>query len=116
MKDSGNYYGKDVSTFGSFQISGKELTGTANKVTGYEQFNPGNPDEQEGYYACLDIEPWQGVKIVSSRKPDSQVELKDDGIIVMFLGKESPDQMKTFDVIPAEGEKETYTVSVTAAD
>lgn len=116
MQSSGNYYGKDVSEFGSFEITAQKLTGSANKITGYDQFNPTDPNEQEGYYACLDIEPWEGTKLVSSRKPDSQVALKDNGIVVVFLGKDAPDQVKSFDVIAPSGAKTTYTVEVSAAN
>ena len=115
MKSSGSYLGKDVSTFGSFELQGDTLTGTANKVTGFNQFSS-DPNEQEGYYAAIEIEPWDGAKFVSSRKPESQVPLVNDGIVIMYLGKDSPDAVESFDVIAPGGAKKTHPVSVTAAD
>lgn len=112
---SGEQFGKDVSTFGAFEVAGKTVTGTAKKVTGYKQFS-NNADEQEGYYLPLNIEPWEGAEVRSSRKPERWAKLKDDGVVIVFLGKEKPDQTQWVEVKSADGGIFKFTVNVSAEE
>lgn len=91
---------------------GTTVTGTANKVTGYTQFSD-DPEEQEGYYCAIDIEPWEGVTYSSEAHPEPK-PLKDDGILVIFLGKESPER-KYVDLHYTDGSTVRYWVDVSAA-
>lgn len=111
----GEVLGKDVSTFGTFELNGTKMTGTANKVTGYTEFNKSDPNEQEGYYAPLTIEPWEGTEVVSSRKPENRVKLKDDPTLIVFLGKEEPQKI-TLDIYPAQGKKQSIDIDVTKGE
>lgn len=111
----GEQYGKDVSTFGTFSVEGNAVTGEAKKVTGYKQFS-NNADEQEGYYLPLNIEPWEGAEVRSSRNPDKWVKLKDDGVVIVFLGKEKPDQVKWVEAKSKDGGVTKYTINVTVGE
>lgn len=116
VNDSGEFYGKNAAEFGTFQFEGHKLTGEAQKIEGYQGFSS-DPNEQTGYYAAFDVNPWKGVKVVSSRKPERQVELtEDDHFVVLYLGKDAPTDTKSFDLIDSLGDRTTYTVNVTAGE
>lgn len=108
----GQVFGKDVSTLGTFEQNGQTITGTANKVTEYTQFSS-DPNEQEGYYYAFNIEPWEGVTYSSAKHPEPK-PLKDDGHLVLFLGKEAPEK-KYVDFHYTDGSTVRYWVDVTAA-
>ena len=91
------------------------MTGTVNKVTGYEQFS-NDPNEQEGYYLPIKVEPWEGSQVRSSRNPERWTPLKDDGNVVLFLGKEAPDQVEWYEVKDADGTVTRRYVKVSAAE
>lgn len=103
-----------MSTLGTYQIQGTKITGNANKITGFDQFST-DPNEQEGYYLALDIEPWEGAQVRSSRKPERWTSLVDDGTVVIFLGKDAPDQVEWYEVKDANGSIIRYSVEVSAA-
>lgn len=103
-----------MSTFGNFEVSGTSVTGTANKVTEYNDFSS-DPNEQEGYYLPVDIEPWEGVQVRSSRNPERWTKLKDDGTVVIFLGKEAPNQVEWYETKDAHDVVTRYSVNVGAA-
>lgn len=108
----GEQLGKDVSTFGTFSVQGNAITGEAKKVSGYNQFS-NITDEQEGYYLPLNIDPWEGAEVRSSRKPDRWTKFKDDGVVIVFLGKEKPDQTSWVEVKAPDGGVTKYTINVT---
>lgn len=103
-----------MSELGTYEIQGTKITGTANKITEFEQFS-NDVNEQEGYYLAVDVEPWDGVQIRSSRNPEKWTELKDDGIVVIFLGKDAPDQVQWYETKDAKGDVIRYSVNVSAA-
>lgn len=47
-------------------VVGTNITGTLNHVTGYTGFNEGDPSEQSGYYAALQVIPPEGADLSSS--------------------------------------------------
>lgn len=110
----GQVFGKDASDFGTFTFEGNTVKGEAKKVTGFDQFSD-NPDEQEGFYLPVLADPWEGVQFRSGRLPERWVTLKDDGKIVIFLGKDAPDQTPWYELKDADGLVMRYTVDVSAA-
>lgn len=109
---SGIHFGKDVSEFGTFEIDGTTIKGEAKKVEGFKKFSS-NAEEQSGYYCELDIEPWEGVTVTSSRT-SKPVKLKDDGFLTLYLGKDVPTDTKTLTVNHDENDT-VYQLKVTAA-
>lgn len=103
-----------MSTFGTFTISGTSVTGTANKVTGYTEFNKSDPNEQEGYYLPLTVEPWEGAQVRTARNPEKWVSLVDDANVILFLGKDAP-SVAWYEVKDADGTITRYSVDITAA-
>lgn len=111
----GTYLGRDVRSLGTFEVYTDSVQGVAEKVT-FKEFSS-DPEEQEGYYVPLKIEPHKGTKITSSRKPEVTKEMGEDDWLIVFLGKEAPDQAKTLTVEEAGGRKFTYDLSgIVAAD
>ena len=98
----GQVFGKDASDFGTFTFEGNTVKGEAKKVTGFDQFSD-NSDEQEGFYLPVLADPWEGVQFRSGRLPERWVTLKDDGKIVIFLGKDAPDQTQWYELKDADG-------------
>lgn len=103
-----------MSTFGTYQLSGKTIKGTSNKVTEYAEFSS-DESEQEGYYLAIEVKPWKGSQIRSGRKPESWKILQDDGNCVIYLGHDAPDQTPWYEIKESDGAITRYTVSVTAA-
>lgn len=92
------------------------MSGEANKVTGFTAFS-NDPNEQEGYYAPLTFQNWEGVEVISSRRPENRVKLTDDGDLLLFLGKEDITPGLTLTVYPPEGEEFSYSFNgVTKAE
>lgn len=81
-------------------------------MTGYTQFSS-DPEEQEGYYYALNVEPWEGVTYSTEAQPEPK-PLVDDGTLVLFLGKEAP-KKKYVDFHYTDGSVVRYWVDVTAA-
>ena len=102
-----------MSELGTYEIQGTKITGTANRITEFKQFSS-DENEQEGYYLAVDVEPWDGVQIRSSRNSEKWTELKDDGIVVIFLGKDAPD-LEWYETKDAKGGVIRYSVNVSAA-
>ena len=115
-KKSGELFGVDVSTLGDFEVDvlNRTIEGVATKAT-VPDFN-GKGKAQEGYFAPLTIDPWEGVKVTSSRNPKREVELEGDGDILVLLGNDAPDGAMKLTVKDADGTANEYTVSVTAAE
>lgn len=112
---TGTYLGQDLSKLGTFSIRGNVISGVANKIEGFEQFSK-DPNEQEGYYTSLTVEPWEGTKATSSRKPERTVEIDEDATLIVFLGKDSPDATEYITFQNKDGRTEKYTFDVTAAE
>lgn len=102
-----------MSALGTYSLSGTTVTGTAKKVTEYADFS-NDPNEQEGYYLPVVIDPWDGAQIRSGRNPERWVSLKDDGNVVIFLGKDAP-ETPWYEVKDAAGTTVRYTIDVTVA-
>lgn len=113
---SGNHFNHEVSDFGSYQIEGTNITGTVNKVTGYTGFDE-DPEKQEGLYICIDINPWEGTKVYKTPggSKEQAIPLKDNGIVVARLGKDSVD-VESLTFIESNGAEKTYTISVTKGE
>lgn len=103
-----------MKSFGDFTIDGLTISGTAKKVTEFTNFSS-NQDEREGYYLPVNIEPWEGAEVRSGRTPETWKPLKDDGIVVIYLGKEAPDQTPWYEVKDVAGTITRYNINVTAA-
>lgn len=106
----GTYLGRDVRSFGTFEVYSDRVLGTAEKVDKFTEFS-GDPEEQEGYYVPLLIKPHKGTKVTSSRKPEVTKDMGEDDWLIVFLGKEAPDQAKTLTVEEAGGRKFEYDLS-----
>lgn len=113
---TGNCYGIDAADLGSFYFDGHTLKGTAKKQTSYTGFSS-DPNKQEGYYVAFEVNPYEGVKFYTSTHPEKVFTFtEDDHFIVLFLGKDAPDNEKTFTIEDADGAKTTYHLDVTAED
>lgn len=107
-------FGKDASTFGSFNVAEKTISGTANKIESYTGFSH-DSNQQTGYYLPLNVENWEGCKINTNNSEGRPYNFKDDGDMVVYLGKE--DITVTYiKLTPKDGDPVQYTVSITKAE
>lgn len=72
----------DIFKFGNYTIKDDKLTGELNKIEDFTGFS-NNPLECSGYYICLNLEPWEGVKFgFDDVTEETAKSTKDDGIII----------------------------------
>lgn len=113
--NSGEVMGVDVSKFGSFDIQGRHILGTAEKVEeGMEKLY--GADMQKGYFMARDFEPYEGTRVRVKRDGEwtDWKNLKDDGNLIVFLGKDSI-VATDLELQTADGRIKAYEIHVTAA-
>ena len=115
---TGMALGKDLSTLGSYSVSGETITGSVNKITDWTEFNS-NTSEQTGYYVALEVDDWEGnsFRIDRTTGKGKAVAFNGDGIAILFLGADqnAVNTAQSFVVITPEGEV-SYTFDVTLAN
>ncbi len=106
----------DVSTLGTYTLTGTAVSGTANKVT-VPDFN-GSGKGQEGYFLATNIQPNEGASVFTSTHPDKEVKLyggDEKGDLMILLGTDAP-TMEWFELKDAEGTRTRYDLTgITAA-
>lgn len=108
--NTGKWGTTDYSKLGSYTISGNKLEGTAKKVEGIEQFGK---DQQNGYFACVTFDPWEGTQARIKRGTWGKwTTCKDNGNVLFFLGSEDIEATE-IEAKTAQGKVTKITVNVT---
>ena len=81
--------GKMTYQFGSWKIEDERIIGSSSYMTGLTDLYGDSDERAFGYYLILNVDPWQGVQSRAKRSGvwDPWVPCKDDGTIVVWLGR-----------------------------
>lgn len=115
MADDTDVYGKKVSDLqNGVTVSGTDISGTLNYVTGYTGFNGSDASEQEGNYLALDFKsnPFPDnltVELVGGTK--GPVSLTKDDSFCVFLVKSTTQTIKVTATTGGKSVEKTYSLA-----
>lgn len=109
IKTEGSELGVNFADLGTFQIDGLKITGTAKQATA-QAWN-GEGQDKTGYFIGLHFDNCK--KLYTAKHPEGKAP-DHTGDWLILLGEESP-TLAWFEVEDNSGQKDKYTVSVTAA-
>lgn len=115
-KATGTQLGRDLSTLGDYTIATDgAITGTLNLQEGWTEFNSAVPEEQEGYYVALNVNPWEGNKFRIDRTTGKgkEVAFKGDGIAICWLGndEEKAKTAQSIVIVYSDGTEDSLSLS-----
>lgn len=115
-KATGTQLGRDLSTLGEYTIADDgAITGTLNFQEGWTEFNSTVPDEQEGYYIALNVNPWEGNKFRIDRTTGKgkEVAFKGDGIAICWLGNDEvkAETAQSIVIVYSDGTEDSLSLS-----
>lgn len=115
-KATGTQLGRDLATLGEYTIaSDGAITGTLNYQEGWTEFNSAVPEEQEGYYVALNVNPWEGNKFRIDRTTGKgkEVAFKGDGIAICWLGNDEAkaETAQSIVIIYSDGTEDSLSLS-----